>query len=227
MIPQVYVVHCKSLTERREYLEPKLKELGINNSQWITDYDAAELSPEIIDNFYIHDNVEALKKIKGLWPVNDHCSRRLTDKEISLTIKVYVAFKRIAESNEQFGIMLEDDCLFCEDFPNVFEKLLKETPDDWDIIHFGDGYGMKPVNVKKRTSQNIYLMNHPASRCAEGILVKKDAALKITSTYVPFNLMDDWELAYQYYKHNLNVYWWEPAPVTQGSHSGVFKSSLR
>lgn len=223
---KTYVVHCKSLVERRSYMETALKTNNIS-AEWIIDFDGKELTQEIIKSYYVHDNNLALQKVTGLWPVEQHNGRYLKNSEISLTIKHTEVIKKISNLSEEFALVLEDDCLFCDNFVDVFDKLLANTPNDWDIIHVGDGFGMHPENYKRDCGNGVFLMKHPASRCTEAILIKKEAAKKIHTNMLPFNLAADWELAYQYYKHDLNVYWWDPAPITQASHKGIFMSSLR
>jgi len=223
---KTYVLHYKKLVDRKAFTQMQLEKLGIN-PEWILDFDAEELTDEIINEFYKHDVEEGFRRVRPLWPINQHNPRKLNSPEISLTIKHIVTLDKISKSNDDISLVLEDDCLFCNDFETSFNELLESTPDDWDVIHIGDGFGMKPEKYKSSFSDKVYLMHHPASRCTEAILFKKSAAQKIVSTMKPFCLMVDWEMAYQYSLHNLNVYWWQPAPITQASHKGIFRSSLR
>lgn len=195
------------------------------NCTWITDHDAIELNDEIKHLYYRADQEEATRRAAELWR-STH-DRLLKNGEISIAIKHTIAMEKIANGDEEFALVLEDDCLFHESFDEAFKVYLSSTPIDWDIIHVGNGYGMIPENYRASFEDIAYLMNHPASRCAEAILVKKSAAQKIAKTMKPFVLAADWELAYQYYINNLNVYWWQPALITQGSHSGAFESSLQ
>lgn len=224
--PKAYILHCKTLTERKVYMQKKLQSLEIE-SEWITEHDAIELTSNLINQYYVDDKQKCLERVRLLWPISQHQSRRLRDTEISLAIKHCIAIEKISKNDEEYGLVLEDDCLFVENFKHSFEDLLKKTPSNWDVIHVGNGYGMKPENYKEIVNEKVYLMNHPASRCAEAILIKKSAANKINNTIKPFYLAADWEYGYQYHLHNLNVYWWEPSLITQGSHNGHFKSSLR
>jgi len=223
--PKSYILHCKSLKERKIHMETFMLDFNINH-EWVTDFDGVELTKEIIDEFYIQDDVKVHERIAPLWPISQHQSRRLFNTEISLAIKHYKALEKISE-NDEIGLVLEDDCLFCENFIGVFNEMLSKTPNDWDVIHVGNGYGMHPENYKKDCGNGCFLMKHPASRCTEAILFKKEAAKKIISNMKPILLAADWELAYQYYKLDLNVYWWDPAPITQASHRNYFKSSIR
>lgn len=223
---KTYILHCKKLSDRKLYMQNQLEQIGLL-PEWILDYDAEELTKAVIDQHYKHDVEEGIRRVTPLWPINQHSARRLNPPEISLTIKHIITLEKIANSSYDVSLVFEDDCLFCENFEIVFNNLIGKTPNDWDVIHVGDGYGMKPENYKQTFNDNVFLMNHPASRCTEAILFKKSAAEKILSTIKPFCLMIDWEMAYQYSLHNLNVYWWQPAPITQASHKGIFRSSLR
>lgn len=224
--PKAYVLHCKSLHERAAYMRSALTQLGIE-SEWITDNDAVELSSSIIKEFYAADRLEAIKRTSDLWKCGSHHDRFLTLGEISIAIKHTNAIKAISRDDRDFGLVLEDDCIFHSDFSTLFHEYLLKTPENWDVIHVGNGYGMSPERYSEVHSKIAYKMNHPASRCAEAYLITKRAATLISGTMQPFHLAADWELGYQYWHHSLNVYWWDPALITQGSHAGIFKSSLR
>jgi GR25 family glycosyltransferase involved in LPS biosynthesis len=218
-----YVLHCKTLHERKKYMQSMIDKHQMDCT-WITDHDAPELNDEIKKIYYKVDQEEASRRAAELWKSTHE--RPLGNGEISIAIKHTIAMEMIASNDDEFALVLEDDCLFCENFNEAFQFYLSSTPLNWDIIHVGNGYGMKPENYRSSHDGISYHMNHPSSRCAEAILIKKSAAQKIIKTMKPFLMAADWELAYQYYINDLNVYWWEPALVTQGSHLGVFKSSL-
>ena len=223
MTIKAYVLHCKVLTERKKYMQSVIDKHQIDCT-WITDHDATELNEEVKNVYYKQDQEEATRRAVELWRSTHE--RPLGNGEISIAIKHTIAMEMIARNDNEFALVLEDDCLFRENFNEAFQFYLSSTPDDWDVIHVGNGYGMKPENYKEVFNGISYLMHHPSSRCAEAILIKKSAAQKIIKSMKPFVMAADWELAYQYYINNLNVYWWEPALITQGSHLGVFKSSL-
>lgn len=224
--PKAYVLHCKSLTSRMSHMQSALDALEIERT-WITEHDAVELDESTKKQFYACDRKEAALRSHNLWGPGTYQDRELTLGEISIAIKHTTAMQMIASSEDEMAFIFEDDCLFHEEFRSLFPAYLSKTPDDWDVIHVGNGYGMKPERFTSVHSGIAYKMSHPASRCAEAILVRKRAASMISSTMKPFHLAADWELGYQYWHHNLNVYWWEPALITQGSHAGFFKSSLR
>jgi len=221
---KTYILHCKTLSDRKDYMQ-SIVEMFKFDAVWVMDHDANELTDEIKQQYYAANREEAMKRSAALWGSGHE--RLLGPGETSIAIKHTIAMQKIANGKEDFALVLEDDCLFSNDFNQRFDEYLLKTPSDWDIIHVGNGYGMSPERFVSSHSNVAYKMMHPASRCAEAILVKKEAAIKIARTMMPFYLAADCELAFQYWIHRLNVYWWEPALVTQGSHSGAFKSSLQ
>ena len=86
---------------------------------------------------------------------------------------------------------------------------------------------LKKIKKKFRFGFRTYEVNHPASNCAESYLIKSEVAKKIYNNILPFTLISDWELAYQFYKLDLNVKWLYPPIFFQGSKSGKYKSELR
>jgi hypothetical protein len=74
--------------------------------------------------------------------------------------------------------------------------------------------------------KGVFKVPHPATNCGEAYLMKSDVAKKVYEASVPFDLVSDWELAYQYYTLDLNVYWWVPPLVRQGSRDGTYVSAL-
>ena len=78
-----------------------------------------------------------------------------------------------------------------------------------------------------KPGQVSYLKDHPATKGADSFLIKTELAKKIVNTMKPFNVISDWEYAYQFFIHNAKVYWWEPPIVSQGSENGLYKSTLR
>ena len=47
------VLHCKKLTERYDHIHTELKSHGVTDYSIITEFDADELKPCMISNFYV------------------------------------------------------------------------------------------------------------------------------------------------------------------------------
>jgi hypothetical protein len=223
------VLHCKKLTDRKQNMINQLNKFNFTDYSFYEKYDAIELNDDIISQHYksSYQDIDTWCKKTGLWgPAALNYHPKICNKaEISLTIKFGKVFNLLSEIDADMFILFEDDVILCDNFDIKFKQYLSETPDDWDAIYFGSGANLKPQQTKN--GQIAYLKSHPASRCADSIVLKNKTIQDLASTWFPFNLISDWELGYQHFKHDHKVYWWEPSLVVQGSENGKFKSTLR
>jgi GR25 family glycosyltransferase involved in LPS biosynthesis len=226
-----YLVHYTKLKDRKEFVDFQFSKFGIE-AEVITEYDKDDLTPEIINSFYDKNPSKYESKIKPLWDAEEFKYRELNMPEISCTIKHFEAIRRASEAPNDYSLILEDDIVLVEDFSTKFESCLDATPPDWDAIFIGTGCGQWFQEIKLKGlpsvegNPNCFLMDHPATNCAEGYLLKKETAKKIYNGARPFHLISDWELAYQLYSSSAKVYWWHPSLIEQGSKNGMFKSTL-
>lgn len=221
------VHHYKPLIERKENIIRQLNGFGFSDYSFYEDFDGNELTEEIIDQHCVRKNKDwntVAKKI-SLWKAGIETQRELNLAELSLAIKHGKVFQQLAKEDGDMFVIFEDDVILCDDFPDKFSSFLSRTPSDWDVIHFGTGAGLHAPNIV--SDKVAYLINHPASKCTDSILIKKAAVQQLANTWFPFHLVSDWELGYQHYLHNHKVYWWEPGLVMQGSEHGMFTSTLR
>ncbi len=233
---KTYVLHYTKLVERRQYMENFVGALNLD-VEWITELDQEELVGDLLNEYYKPDQNDWIMKVKDLWNIGEHQFRNLRPSEISLTAKHVEAMRRIAECDDDFGLILEDDVIPAQDFTKLLSEYYAETPKDWDVIFIGNGYGIHIPKEKYVQGKRVYLADHPASRCTEAMLVKKSAAQKLYQSMKPFTMVCDWEYGWQFYNLDLKVYWFEPALITQASHAlqlktipnvpDYFKSTLR
>jgi GR25 family glycosyltransferase involved in LPS biosynthesis len=226
---KIYIVHYTKLRDRYLNLIPFLEKCKIPY-EIITEYDKEDLSEDILKQFYLANDEMFANKIKPLWDPAAHKPRVLNLPEISCTIKHLTAIKKLATECTNFGLILEDDVLFDANFNSLYKKYFHQTPENWDVIFLGEGCGVNFQNQKimnsRKVNENLYLVDHPASNCAEAYLLKPQIARKIYESAIPFQLVSDWELAYQLYKFGATTYWWYPSVVTQGSKTGLYESTL-
>lgn len=225
---KTYIIHYTKLDERKNNIISFLLDTNYD-FKFITEYD----KEYILDNsYYLQDNLKFDEKIKNLWDNNIHKFRVLNPAEISCTIKHILAIKEISEQDDEIGLVLEDDAIPIENnFSDKISELISNAPSNWDSIFIGLGCGLEFMNQKLHKSQlingNFVKVNHPATNCAEAYLLKKESAKRIYESIIPFQLVSDWELAYQFYKLDMNVYWSIPPLFYQGSKSGQYNSTLR
>lgn len=226
---KTFIIHYTRLTERKELADYQVAQHNLD-AEVITAYDKDDLSPEDIDHFYQKKPDAYESKIAPLWDSSEFKYRELNLPEISCTIKHFEAIKKCAESQEDYCLILEDDAVLCTDFNVKLKAFLTETPQDWDAIFIGSGCGewfqKHKLSESKRVTDNCFLVNHPATNCAEGYLLKKETAAKVYQNSIPFHLISDWEIAYQLYRCDAKVYWWYPSLIDQGSKNGMFESTL-
>ena len=226
---KTFLVHYTRLRERKEFVDFQFSKFGIQ-AEVISDYDKDDLSTAQIDSFYEKNKTLYESKIRPLWDIQQFKYRELNMPEISCTVKHFEAIRRASEADSHYSLILEDDIVFVEDFTERFKSNLEATPDDWDAIFIGSGCGewFQQTKLDKATkvNENCFLMDHPATNCAEAYLIKKDTAKQVYEEAKPFHLISDWELAYQLYALKTKVYWWYPSLIEQGSKNGMFESTL-
>ena len=224
---KTYILHCKDLPERKKFIEDQLDKNNFTDVTWYTDDDARDQRGKDLTGTYDGIRPEIfVEKVKvGGWNYLHNPPRALNPAEISLTTKWGKVLQIVGKGSDEYSIIFEDDVILQDNFSDLFFAYLNDTPNDWDVVYMGNGGNLHPPDIKK--NKLAYKMNHPASRCTDSILIKKESAAKIAEDYFPFDLCCDWEIGYHQAKHNLNVYWWEPTLCKQGSETGLFKSTLR
>lgn len=93
--------------------------------------------------------------------------KNLNNGEIGCFQSHRAIYKKAIDQNIDKLFILEDDALFCENFNAVFEESIKNVPDDWQMIYFGQfNYdelgtisGSKTAAIKENVSGNVYKAN--------------------------------------------------------------------
>ena len=216
-LEKIYVAHYAPLTERKKFLSDyfKRKEIPV---EWVED--------EVVEkDFYDNSPAEWTQKMHTAYPTHETPPRDLSKAEISVAVKHYGCFKRIAASDRQYAIIFEDDVVFTESFVEDYPRYMNDTPEGWDIIFFGNGCFDRVKNFKE--GQFAYMLETPMTRCLDSYVITKSACQKILDTLKPITLPIDYELTYCLMKNDLKVCWWEPSLTNQGSQIGSYQSAIR
>lgn len=224
-INAVYIAHYSPLVERRAFLDTQLAQYNID-AQWFEQ----EPSSQEIERLYSPSPSAWKMKISQV-PNQAPEPFRFLNKaddtaDVSLAYKHIKMYEKIVEKNILTCLILEDDVIFEEDFVNRFNFNLYNLPKDWDMVFIGSGCDLRISPSRLKIGKISYLKEHPASKCTDSYIIKKSAAEKILSTIVPFTVPIDFELNYQMYIHNMNVYWWEPPLIRQGSQCGLYETTF-
>ena len=229
MIDKIYIIHYTKLKERREHIESIVSKYNIPY-EFITEYDQEDL--EYVKSKYYNLDIDEYNKKIEIYNRTKHGIppfRKLSDAEISCTIKHIIAIKKLSEECN-IGLILEDDAIpYNDSFIDLAEKSIKESPDNWGSIFIGNGCGDEFIKQKSkyRINENLFSVPHPATNCAEAYILNKQSAEKLYNSMLPFQQISDWELACSFWLQSIDVFWRIPSLIYQGSISGEFKSSLR
>lgn len=227
---KIYIIHYSKLKERKKNIQLLLDPLSIDY-EFIESYDREELQDVNITKFYEDDENIFNKKVK-LWEENGNQYSTMSESELSCSIKHLEALKKIQNGINEFNLILEDDVIpKYKDFLGHISSLLQKT-NSWDVLFIGEGMGEKYRKTKigrRRLNpfKTIFKMDHPATNCLEAYIVKKSSVAKILDGLIPINLVIDWELAYQFYEKNMNIYWSKKSIFLQGSKNNIYQSELR
>jgi GR25 family glycosyltransferase involved in LPS biosynthesis len=215
---KVFVPHYSKLTQRKTHMLNQFKKHGINDYEFIQDFDKENLTDTDIARFTNH----------------------LKDGEKSLTLKFFSIFKQISKCTMDYALIFEDDVILCDGFSKCLGSYMEQLPIDFDMLFIGDGCGfhiekdkiLPGVNIYKKEVYPTRFGGDGCSRCMDSIIISKECALKLCE-YID-NLKSPIDIPLDFLVNKFardqsltNVYWAEPTIVTQGSENGLFKSSLR
>jgi len=218
---KIFVLHCKKLVERKEFLLKQFEKHGITDFEFIERYD-------------LNDNDITEKD----WSIFDLEDPDLKHKHsmVSLILKHIYAYKLISESYDA-GLILEDDVVFDDNFVDTLDKYITQLPEDYDMMFIGNGcnlhipreYQVEGCNVYKKCAEPTYWGGDGVTRCTDSYVVSNKGANKLMNhlnsmTYKIFKA-SDWWLNKVAREDNLNVYWAEPTIVKQGTQIGLYHSS--
>ena len=223
-----YIIHYTKLEDRKNSVLSFLSKTNYKY-EFITQYDKEEIHGQ---EYYKPNKRMYNKKAKPLWNRKINKFRILSPGEVSCAIKHILALEKIANQEEEYGLILEDDAIPIDnDFSDKISKLVNTAPDNWDSIWVGVGVGISFRNQKLKESllvnERLAKVPHPSTNCSEAYLLKKESARRIYESIIPFQLAYDWELAYQFYKLDMNVYWSILPLFYNGSNDGQYDSELR
>lgn len=158
---------------------------------------------------------------------------------MAICLSHFYAYNEINQKYD-YGLILEDDVLFCENFMNVFNNYTSQLPDSYDMLFLGDGCNFHIPYEILEPDKNVYRKcleptdwgGNGATRYTDSYLVSKKCANKLYNFLNNYNVMGhkidlpvDWWLNVASRINDLDVYWAEPTIVTQGTQSGLFFTS--
>lgn len=207
-----YVLHVKKGYEDREAsILDQFGRMGIE-FEWVLEHDRHELTPEVLNKYGYRQS-------------------DMPPAAISCALKHIAAWERIAAGTRQGGLVLEDDVLIdVARFDSVVRECLVELQRDWlgrGCICFGDGGALYVPWTKIHKGQRLY--RAAFARMGDSYWIDRQTAVQRLDwlhhngfTKPADHLIDTIDRAL-----GLPILWSVPTVVSQGSHTGLFNSSIQ
>ena len=211
MTRSCYVLHVKKGYEDREKsIISQFSTLDLP-FEWVLDHDTQEITPETLSEFNYRGslNIEA----------------------VSCALKHIGAWQKIARGNARGALVFEDDVLLdIKKFKPVLAKALAESDRLWNgqaYISLGDGCALYVPWTKKKRSQHLYPARY--ARAADSYWITREIAEKMVRHVQEngFTLPADHLIDNLCANLNIPILWLDPTIAHQGSHTGLFPSSIQ
>jgi glycosyl transferase, family 25 len=206
-----FVVHYTPLRERKEHMLRELAREGVD-AVFIESFDREALTPDGLSKF------------------------RIVPAEASLLLKHVEAWRRVVDQNLPYALVFEDDAILVEGFQSKLKAYLEETPSDFDLLMINEGCNLHISNIVE--GKHIYLRGTTATswggdggtRCLDGYVISNKCARSFIDLFQSSRSISkpiDWWTNDLLRFIDATVYWAEPSLVSQGTETGLFKSSIR
>ena len=125
-------------------------------------------------------------------------------------------WKKIAKSNHENILILEDDVLFVDNFKLKLESYMRQVPENWDIIYLGASniYGKK---INNNIIKPLYTSKNLTNVGAYAMLVKKQTVIELLQIMKPINDDFDIQIKNKYNKYN-NIYYFNPPLILHNNN---------
>lgn len=205
----ILVLHVREgYEDRKEHIDKMMNHRGYT-FEYILDGDICDLTDDILNKYFTGEM---------------HQRSAAT----SCAMKHLLACKYIIEHNLHGALILEDDMVLYSNFELVFNESMKELRErnlHCALISFEDSCLIFVPRSERIRGQHLYAKHR--DRFAGSLYYTREAAEFIIShaTMEHCNLpIDLWHTAL--ISKGLGYYWCHPCIATQGTHTGLFASSI-
>lgn len=233
-IDKIYITHWKPLKGRKQYLENRLKEFGLLKiTTFMEKWDRNDENyKNQIDNYYKDNNVEDWLEHGDTkaYKLDKSSFRNLSNCEKYNFMNHIECYKDMIKNNYKLCLILEDDCILCDNFKIDLQKYIKQMNDiDWDVVFLGK-YCHNQYNFPEEGHKTTNLHLTGMSNTADAYFLNYQSVRTIINNLkYPFVLPIDFEMNYWFKKYDMKVYWGKPHLIIQGSgfhKRGDYKSTV-
>jgi GR25 family glycosyltransferase involved in LPS biosynthesis len=205
---KIFVIHYDKLVERKENILKQLNDKKLE-AEFVSNKGKDKLLLEEKERFI-----------------------NISESEISTFLHHLECYKQIIEQNHEFGLILEDDAIFCHKFYLKLQKYIYDLPKDWDILYIGEGEISVPNSIIKRFNGlvNIFRKPNHGFKYTDFYLIRNSACKKFVEKFNnepgKINLPVDHYLHSFINEYELKAFIGEPKLLSQGSINKTFNSSI-
>ena len=212
----VLIIHSRKYSERKAHMDSMMASHPYQY-EYILEGDAEQLTKDVINKYFTDVEIE-----KGV--------RMTAPNILSCTLKHLYAYEKILENDLQGALILEDDAILFNRFDEIFAKSIQEYEKNYyneNVIISYEDTRLRFVPRSKRI-KGVYLYSGDRDRMTAIYFINRNAAqmileeVKKNKCHLPIDL-------YQRYLLNQKkvlYLWCHPTIATQGSHTGLFSSTL-
>lgn len=203
----IFVIHATSFVDRRRFIETQMQSLGLP-FEFVLDFDIPAI-PEDLRLRLFRDG--------SLSPAQQSCA-----------MKHWQAHKLIVQKNISRALVLEDDVILSKEFWPALKGLMREelALGDPHVTFLGCGGHYYVPHEQIRAGQWLYPRNQ--GKFADSYIVSL-ATAKMRLDWIEANgITQPIDHTFEHIDRVLGtpMFWLEPPVVEQGSHNGMFSSTL-
>lgn len=206
----ILVLHVKNgYDDRKAHIDKMMEEWGFN-FHYILDGDKSDLTQERFDRYFAE-------------------SMKVADAVTSCCMKHFLAYEYIKENCPEGALIVEDDMIFYKNFAKVFGECMEEIETRGiknALFSFEDSTLQFVKGSERIKGQHLYKKNK--DRFTGCFFCMQETAKSILD-YIEKNKCDiAIDLFHTKLEHEgvIEYYWCDPCIATQGSHVGLFPSSI-
>jgi len=131
----IFVINLKKRTDRLRHIQEVLKKINCN------DYEIVEAIDGNTINRSLFINQGALGLVQTYFKI----------------------FELIKDKPTEEIILIEDDCVFSENFCENVNHFLNELPNDWNILYFGGNHNISLAPPPSKLTEHVCKVHHTYS----------------------------------------------------------------
>lgn len=213
---KIFIVHYKPLKDRKEYIDSFLSKTNLPFEY------STEVTRDNINHSYFSTNYSDIER------KNAHTTTPVTPGDynptkpiMANTLEHLVIYKKIIKENLDFGLVLEDDAVFVDDFESKLEEIVNNLPKEWDTIFATNGCENRPdiKNSDDFIEEGLFYESLEKKSWTGGAyFIKKDTAKLFLDNIRPIVYPPDFELTYLQNYLDKKVYWLGDPIIYEGSN---------